>query len=76
MSKGGGKRNTVCNEHPIEGICLKAGEDFTKTFRGKLFDQRPRWGNRKMCPRFHIKNVCFKDCVHKASHVPKDEVPP
>ena len=29
----------------------------------------------KMCTRFHIKHVCFKDCRQKDSHVPNSQVP-
>ena len=28
-----------------------------------------------MCPKYHIKEICFDDCNDAASHVPKSEVP-
>ena len=72
--RGDDSNRVVRNPDPIDGICLRAGEDFGKIFAGKLIDQRPKWGNKKMCTRWHLRHVCFEDCVHKASHVPKDKV--
>ena len=64
------------NEEPIPGVCLKEGESFKDVFRGKLIDQRPMWDSkRKMCARYHIKHVCFKDCRQKESHQPNSKVP-
>ena len=28
-----------------------------------------------MCPRWHSKEYCFKDCVNKESHVAADKIP-
>ena len=63
------------NEYPVEGIGLEEGEEFSKVFGGKLIDSRPKWGNKRMCPRWYVRHLCFKNCNNKASHVPKDKVP-
>ena len=44
-------------------------------FCGENTKHRVVWGDAKMCPRWHSKQYCFKDCVNEASHVPDNEVP-
>ena len=55
---------------------LKQGEDYSKVFAGKLLDERLMWDDTcKMCTRFHVKKVCYKDCKFAASHKPDSQVP-
>jgi hypothetical protein len=58
----------------FEDLELKDGEKW-KLFKGR--DARkdlPKWGQCKMCPKWHVKGQCFNDCPDAASHVPKKDV--
>jgi hypothetical protein len=71
--KHGGAK-VVRNEDPFEELTLKDGEKW-KSFSGR--DARkglPAWGDCKMCPKWHIRGLCFDDCNDVKSHVPKGEV--
>lgn len=73
--KEGVDKGPVHNQHQLEDFKLKEGESWKDTFCGKCVDERPVWnGKVKMCPRWHIKGVCFKNCHHAESHVPKDRI--
>ena len=44
-------------------------------FCGDVQKERPEWGSRQMCHRWHIKGYCFGDCWNGESHVAKENVP-
>ena len=61
---------------PSLAVCLEDGKVFRDTFRGNFVEARHNWNKKcKMCARWHIKHVCFKNCRHKESHVPESKVP-
>ena len=65
----------VKNNSPNEAYKLRDGEVFRDMFGGKNLEHMIEWNrNSKMCPRFHSKFYCFKDCKNKESRVPKSEV--
>ena len=67
--------NIVQNESQPEEFKMAPGESWEKDWCGRVADGRPSWGKNKMCPRFHTKGYCFKQCRNKASHVPFSRVP-
>jgi hypothetical protein len=42
--------------------------------------ERPKWDDNNprslTCLRWHVKGYCFDECRQRASHVPKDKIPP
>ena len=73
-----GKRPVV-NKNQNPELKMKTGKDWKKDFVGKHAKFKPAWeGNSskvKMCPRWHSRRDCFKDCNNAASHVPSHEIP-
>ena len=70
-------RGVIENTDPNEDYKMLDGEIYKQVFCGKNVCHRVDWDDdgTKMCPRFHSKFYCFANCRHKASHVPKSQVP-
>jgi hypothetical protein len=69
-----GSAKIVCNGSPFDELNLKDDEKW-KSFSGKeARTNLPNWGKCKMCPKYHIRLVCFDECPDKESHVGKDKV--
>ena len=68
----------VENTDPNENYKMLDGENYKQIFFGKNVCHRVVWNDdgTNMCPRFHSRFYCFENCRHKASHVPKAQVPP
>jgi len=69
------REKRVLNSEQVEEFKMKPDDDWRK-FCGNSAQYRVDWNDDgcKMCPRWHSKGFCFKDCNHKASHVPKGNV--
>ena len=69
------REKRVLNSEQVEEFKMKPDDDWRK-FCGNSAQHRVDWNDDgfKMCPRWHSKGFCFKDCNHKASHVPKGNV--
>ena len=51
------------------------GETWATHFAGKR-EGGVEWdGKTFMCPRWFITGQCFKNCLHLATHVKKEDVP-
>ena len=49
---------------------LKSNEDYGKVFAGKCLADRPKMNNSIICPRYHIRGLCFKGCSKESTHKP------
>ena len=70
--------NKVLNKNPVSEFIATDEEKrkFSKLFGGNNVCHRVDWNGRcKMCPRWHSKEYCFKDCKNRDSHVAADEIP-
>jgi len=64
------KRAPVHNKHRNARWKLKEGEDYKALFSDKNTDKRPTLDGVHICPRWHIKGVCFTGCNLSSTHVP------
>ena len=73
------KENKVVNKNIPTEFRLLEGEDYKAVFAGRCVEDRPIWnvGNAKcrMCPRWWIIGICFRDCRNAKSHVPTSDLP-
>ena len=73
------KENKVVNNNIPTEFRLLEGEDYKAVFSGRCVEDRPIWnvGNAKcrMCPRWWIIGICFRDCRNAKSHVPTSDLP-
>ena len=67
--------NLVKNVDQNEKFKMLTSETWEKHWTGPKTGNRPKWGKKFMCPRWHTKGHCFNTCKNRASHVKKDEVP-
>ena len=63
------KRVPVVNPKRINKWKLKEGEDYKKMFSTKNIGQRPLLNGVRVCPRWHIKGVCWQGCNLESTHV-------
>ena len=70
-------KGMIQNTEPNDDYKMLDGENYKQVFCGKNVCHRVEWDDdgTKMCPRFHSRFYCFDNCRHKASHVPKSQVP-
>ena len=76
------KAASVVNTDQEEAFKMKDSEDWKNNFVGKLSGDVPFWDKEKrspndcrMCKRFHIRGICFKEFSNAASHVAKGYIP-
>ena len=65
----------VQNESQPDDFKMTSDESWENDWCGRVAEGRPTWGKNKMCPRFHTKGYCFRQCRNKASHVPFSRIP-
>ena len=63
------KRSPIQNADLNPRWKLKAGEDYNTVFKNKHVDKRPLHNNVRMCPRWHIRGICFSGCNLATTHV-------
>ena len=66
--RGDSKRSPVQNTKKNNRWKLRDGESYADLFSEKHIDKRPKLDGVKICPRWHIKGVCFKECNLSATH--------
>jgi hypothetical protein len=73
-SPTGAKKRRVRNVKPCKEFALTEGEDY-KWFSAEK-ESRPKFrsGNCKLCPKFHIKKVCYTTCIDAETHLPEDKL--
>ena len=64
----GNKRQPIQNPKKNGRWRLKDGEDYRKIFCDKHIDQRPSMDGVNVCPRWHIRGVCFTGCNLSDTH--------
>ena len=62
------KRIPVHNTKRVSKWKLKGGEDYKQVFGSAHIDRRPTLHGINVCPRWHIKGVCWKSCNLAATH--------
>ena len=62
------KRTPVHNQKRINKWKLKEGENYKQRFGNAHVDKRPTLNGVRVCPRWHIKGVCWAECNLKATH--------
>ena len=62
------KRTPVHNQKRIHKWKLKEGENYKEKFGNAHVDKRPLLNGVRVCPRWHIKGVCWSECNLKATH--------
>ena len=62
------KRTPVHNTKRVAKWKLKDGEDYTQVFGGANIDRRLTLNSTNVCPRWHIKGVCWKSCNLASTH--------
>ncbi len=76
--EGGGKKksNKLINSDQLPEFKMKEGKTWEKTFQGKCADNRAKFRRSFMCPRYHMKGVCYKEgCKFSKTHVPGSRIP-
>jgi len=68
-----GKRQPIHNPRRNPIWKLKDGEDYSKIFANTHVTKRPTLNGVNICPRWHVKGVCFTDCNLESTHVPITE---
>ena len=62
-----GTDNTIQNNNRNNDWILSSGEDYRRVFPQKIWSDDPppkcEESGKHMCPRFHSKGYCFKNCV-------------
>jgi hypothetical protein len=68
------KKKKARNAKPCAEFKLAKGEDY-KWFSAEK-ESRPKFrnGNCKMCPKFHIKEVCHTNCIDAETHLPESKI--
>ena len=64
------KRSPVHNKNRISRWKLKDGEDYRKIFAEKNISKRPTMDGVNVCPRWHIKGICFTGCNLASTYIP------
>ena len=62
------KRQPIQNPKKNSRWKLREGEDYRKVFADKHIDKRPSVNGVNICPRWHIRGVCFTGCNLKDTH--------
>ena len=65
-----GKRQPIHNPNLNRTWKLKDGEDYRKIFVNAHVSKRPTLKGVNICPRWHVKGVCFTGCNLEATHIP------
>jgi len=68
----------VLNKDPVPEFVATDDEKsrYSELFGGKNVCHRVVWnGKCRMCPRWHSKEFCYKDCKNRDSHVAADQIP-
>ena len=77
-SRGGStetKLGSVKNPDKCDEFKMRDDEDWSIFKNKKTVKWRPHWDEKsKMCPHWHSRGDCFKDCNNAASHVPCQEI--
>lgn len=69
-------RSLVRNNNQLEEFKMLNEDEWKDVFCGRCIDDRPNWkGKENMCPRWHSRGFCYKNCNHGSSHVPEDKIP-
>ena len=72
----GSKPDSIKNTEQCEEFKMRDDEDWSIFKSKKTLKWRPDWdGKSKMCPQWHSRGDCFKDCSNAASHVTCHEIP-
>jgi hypothetical protein len=66
--------SVVENKHQCTKFKLRPDKKW-EHFAGKKLDLQAKLNGTIMCPRWHTRGNCFKDCKYKDSHVACSEVP-
>ena len=64
------KRSPLSNTNKNPRWKLKEGEDYRKVFAEKHVNKRPILNGVHVCPRWHIKGLCFTGCNLASTHIP------
>ena len=62
------KRIPVVNSKRVTKWKLKEGEDYKQMFSTKHISQHPLLNGVRVCPRWHIKGVCWEGCNLEPTH--------
>ena len=71
----------VTNPSVLPEFKVVDDNEWKSKFCGRCIEDRPVWKevqngqNIAMCPRWHSRGFCFKDCHNAQSHVEPDKVP-
>lgn len=72
----GQKPDSIKNPKQCDKFKMRTDEDWSIFKNKKTLKWIPEWDEKsKMCPRWHSRGDCFKDCNNAASHVPCHEIP-
>ena len=63
------KRSPLPNKHKNPRWKLKENEDYKKIFADKHVSKRPTIDGVHVCPRWHIKGLCFTGCNLASTHI-------
>ena len=63
------KRSPIQNPNQNPRWKLRSGEDYNTVFKNKHCDKRPIMNGVRMCPRWHIRGICFSGCNLAQTHV-------
>ena len=58
----------IINDSPVQSWKLRQDENWDVIFKGKTNNGPSLSMNCKGCLKFHVKGICYEDCLHKASH--------
>ena len=62
------KRQPIQNPKKNNRWKLRDGEDYREIFADKHIGKRPSWNGVNICPRWHIRGVCFSGCNLSETH--------
>ena len=62
------KRTPLHNTHKNPRWKLREDEDYKRVFAEKFVNKRPVLDGVHMCPRWHIKGICFTGCNLASTH--------